>query len=76
MEKEKIRKLLNFAILGTATTALVLVSFMLCYMCINLYIMDCEEEFAAILVGIILTGTISGLLYLISVVWKEIREKS
>ena len=74
MEKEKIRKILNFVILGVASTVLVLVSYMLCYMCTNLYSMSCEEEFAAMTIGVIFIGVISGLLYLISVIWKEIRE--
>lgn len=75
MEKEKILKILNITIIGVATTALVLLSYMLCWICFNLYTARCEEEFAVMIIGIIFTGTISWLLYTISVTWKEMREK-
>ena len=74
MQKEKTRKILNLAIFSLSTIALGLLIYMLCYICFSLYNSDCREAFAAILVGIILTGAISGLFYTIVVIWEEIKD--
>ena len=73
MDKEKIRRILNILIIGVATTALILVSYMLSYICFNLCNSGCKEAFVGMIVGITLTGTIICLFYLILVIWKEIR---
>ena len=74
MDKEKIRSRLSLALIGIATITIGLLSYALCYMCINLYNIGCKEEFAAVVIGVIFMGAISGLLYTISVTWKEVRE--
>lgn len=51
MNKEKARKNLSIAFFGVATITVCLLSYMLSYICFNLYRIDCKEEFAAIIIG-------------------------
>lgn len=70
--RNKRRKLLGYIIIVLAIVILGYLSYGLYHICFALYRAELMAELAAMLIGVIFTGAIIGIFYMIIVTWKEL----
>ena len=76
MTKEKTRNKIRLATIRLSIVAISMLSYLLCYMCITLHNANCKGEVAGILFGSVIMGAIVGLIYTMSITWKELKAKN